>query len=118
MDEKNFDPVEKENEDELDPIFYPLTDEDGNEMLFELIASAEIEGTMYYAMIPVDEQSEGEAYEYEYVLLKGERDENGEEYFVSIDDEDEEEDIAEFFDDLLSNEADYDVAAPGEADPE
>ena len=34
--------------------FFTLTDEEGNEIEFELIGSAEINGTLYYAMIPAD----------------------------------------------------------------
>jgi uncharacterized protein YrzB (UPF0473 family) len=34
--------------------FYTLTDEDGNEIEFELIGAAELKGVTYYAMIPAD----------------------------------------------------------------
>ncbi len=97
MDEKDF-----------EPEFYTFTDEDGNEVEFELIASAEIGGTVYYAMHPVDGEDEN-AEEYEYVILKGETDESGEEWLVTVDDEEEFDNIADYFDDMLADEVDYDV---------
>ena len=97
MDEKDF-----------QSEYYTLTDEDGNELQFEVIGSAELNGTMYYAMIPVDDQPEEEDV-YEYVILKAEKDEDGEDVLVTIDDDDEFDDVADYFDDMLSDEADYDL---------
>ena len=99
MDEKAF-----ENE------YYTLTDEDGNELQFEVIGSAELNGILYYAMIPVDDQPEEEDV-YEYVILKAEKDEDGEDILVTVDDDDEIDDIADYFDDMLSDEADYDIGS-------
>ncbi len=96
------------DEKEFETEYYTLTDEEGNELNFEVIASAEIEGTVYYAMIPVDDQPEEEDV-YEYVILKAEKDEDGEDMLVTIDDDEEFDSVADYFDDLLSNEADYDV---------
>jgi uncharacterized protein YrzB (UPF0473 family) len=96
------------DEKELQSEIYTLTDEEGNELQFEVIASAEVNGTMYYAMIPVDDQPEAEDV-YEYVVLKAEKDEDGEDILVTIDDDDEFDNIADYFDDMLSDEADYDV---------
>ncbi len=97
MDEKEF-----ENE------YYTLTDEEGNELRFDVIAQAEIEGTMYYAMIPVDDQPDEEDM-YEYVILKADKDEDGEDILVTIDDDEEFDNIADYFDDMLADEADYDL---------
>ena len=47
-----------ENEEELESEVYTLTDENGDEHDFELLAQAEIEGVTYLAMIPVEEQDE------------------------------------------------------------
>ncbi len=96
------------DEKDLENEYYTLTDEDGNELRFEVIGQAEIEGTMYYAMIPVDDQPEEEDV-YEYVILKAEKDEDGEDILVTIDDDDEFDDVADYFDDMLSEEIDYDV---------
>lgn len=104
MENKNLN-----NELENDEIkIITLTDEDGQDIDFEVIGEAEIDGSVYYAMTPagVEENNEGII---EYVLLKLEEDENGEELFVSVDDEDEFDKVANFFDDLFDSEEDYDV---------
>lgn len=95
-----------ENEEELESEVYTLTDENGDEHDFELLAQAEIEGGTYLAMIPVEEQDE-EADTFEYIILKGQTDENGEDVYLTIDDDDEFEKVADYFDDLLS-QIDYD----------
>ena len=108
---RKTDPAERKltmDEKELQSEIYTLTDEEGNELQFEVIASAEVNGITYYAMIPVDDQPEAEDV-YEYVVLKAEKDENGEDILVTIDDDDEFDNIADYFDDMLSDEADYDV---------
>lgn len=82
-----------------------LTDEDGVESEFELIGSAEINGNQYFACVP----TEGGDPEYlEYVILKLVIDEDGEEMLVTIDDDDEFEDVADYFDDALADEIDLD----------
>ncbi len=93
---------EKENERE----FYTLVDEDGKEIEFELIDTAEMNGSLYCAMIPVDgAEQDGFC---EYVVLRVEKDENGEETLVSVDDDEEFDNIADIFDDRFSEEIDYD----------
>ena len=98
------------DEKALENEYYTLTDEDGNELQFEVIGSAELNGILYYAMIPVDDQPEEEDV-YEYVILKAEKDEDGEDILVTVDDDDEFDDIADYFDDMLSDEADYDIGS-------
>jgi len=85
-----------------DEIF-TLTDEEGNESQFELLGSHEVDGVTYLALVPVDENSD------EYVILRLEVDENGEETLVTIDDDDEFDRIADIFDDELFGEIDYDA---------
>ncbi len=86
--------------------FYTLTDEEGNESQFELIGSCEVDGNVYFALVPAEDddvnQDEGE-----YVILKRELDEDGEEMLVTIEDDDEFDKIADLFDDEFSN-FDYD----------
>ena len=93
--------------------FFMLTDEDGNEIEFELIGSVEIKGVEYYAMIPADaaDQAQEDGGFCEYVILKMEKDEAGEDMFVTIDDDDEFDDIADVFDDMFSEEIDYDASS-------
>ena len=87
-----------------------LTDEDGNEIRFEIVAQTEHKGNTYFAMVPIDDQNEESEVE-EYVILKLEE-HDGEEFFVTIDDEEEYDDVTDVFDDLFSQEIFY------EDDPE
>ena len=83
-----------------------LTDEDGTEIEFEVIGQHEKNGETYFAMIPADsEESENDFLE--YVILKLAKD-GDEEVLVTVDDDDELDDIADYFDDLFSQEIDYD----------
>lgn len=87
--------------------FFTLTDEDGNEIEFELIGTVDLEGVTYHAMIPADQQGEEQGF-YEYVILKTETDEDGEEMLVTIDDDAEFDKVADIFDDMFSEEIDLD----------
>ena len=91
------------NEQEFQSEFYTLTDEDGNETEFEVIGSAEINGIEYFAMVPSDSAAGSDGM-IEYVLLKKEKDESGEEMFVTIDDDDEFDRVADYFDDMFDSE--------------
>ena len=68
----------------FDTEIITLTDEDGNEIEFEVIASLEIDGNIYYALMPVADNENGDC-----VILKLEKDENGEDILSTIDDDDE-----------------------------
>lgn len=83
-----------------------LTDEEGNESQFEIIGSHEIDGVTYFALVPIEDNEDEE-----YVILKAETDEEGEETLVTIDDDEEFERIADIFDDELFSEIDYDEEA-------
>jgi Protein of unknown function (DUF1292). len=94
--------------DELfDEEIFTLTDEEGNENQFELIGSHELDGVTYMALVPIDEKG-ADHEEGEYVILKVELDNSGEEVLVTIDDDDEFDRIADIFDDELFGEVDYD----------
>ena len=88
--------------------FFTFVDEDGNEVELELIGQCELKGNTYLAMIPVgsDDNDNGEFCE--YTILKVVM-EVGEETFVSIDDDEEFDSVADYFDDLFSEEIDYDA---------
>ena len=94
------------DENIMENDIFTLTDEDGNEIEFELIAQCERNGNKYFAMIPVQEDSKDDDV-CEYVILKLAID-NGEEVLVTVDDDDELDDVADYFDDLLMQEIDYD----------
>ena len=82
---------------------FTLTDEEGNEKQFELL------GNTYLALVPVEDNENDE-----YVILKVEEDEEGEEMLVTIDDDDEFNRVADFFDDELFGEIDYDEGEDAE----
>lgn len=87
----------------FDTEIITLTDEDGNEIEFEVIASLEIDGNIYYALMPVADNENGDC-----VILKLEKDENGEDILSTIDDDDEYEKVADAFDDEVFSEIEYD----------
>lgn len=93
------------NEEEMTNIF-TLTDEDGNEIEFEVIGEYTKDDQRYFAMIPVEDENADDDV-CEYVILKLAMD-GDEEVLVTVDDDDELDDIADYFDDLFSQELDYD----------
>ena len=100
--DKEFDKNnEIEENEEYDPEIYTLTDENDNELNFALLGTLQHEGSVYKAMIPVDENGE-ETCE-EYVILKLTKDEDGEDILETIDDDDEFDRIADIFDDEFSD---------------
>lgn len=91
----NFD-----NTNELEDIDAPelidLEDENGNTETFEFIDSLEYNGNSYFALVPYDEEKEETGDTDEFVILKGI--EEGEELnLVSIDDDNEYNEIGEQF---------------------
>ena len=100
---KDMENAAEEMMEEID--IYTLTDEEGNESQFELIDEVEMDGVTYYALTELD--AEGNQVSEEYVILRLEREENGEEILISIDDDEEFDKIADYFDDKF-NAIDYD----------
>lgn len=90
-----------DNNKEYEPEILILTDEEGNELNFALLASLEDGGVEYKALVPVDE--EGNETGDEYVILKCAEDENGEPVLETIEDDDEFDRIADIFDDDLAD---------------
>ncbi len=85
---------------------YTLTDEDGKEEQFELLGVYEDNGVTYCALTPyVEDSSEAASddQELEYVVLRREKDADGEDILVSIDDDDEFDRIADVFEDEFMN---------------
>ena len=81
---------------------YTLTDdESGEERDYEIIGVADFDGNSYVALVLVDEDSE------EYMILKVEMD-GDERILVTVDDDDEWEKVAEYFDNELFSDIDYD----------
>ena len=88
--------------DNLNDNIVFLVDEEGKESPFELVGEKKHNGIEYFAFMPVESD------ECEYVILKKEKDEDGEDVYVTIDDDDEFEEIAEIFEDELFAEIDLD----------
>ena len=93
--------------DEFGPNFVTLTDDEGNDIELEYVDALEHNGTTYMAFFPVvEEDSEDEENEGEYglVILKSQM-ENGEEFLVTIDDEEEIDKVYDLFtEQILSDE--------------
>ena len=93
---------EEFEEDEIE--VYTLEDEEGNESEFTLIKRIDIEGQTYVAFEPFKEdEDEDDADEDSFVILKI-SEENGEEIFITIEDDDEFDKIADIFEDELMRE--------------
>ena len=93
--------------DEFGPNFVTLTNDEGNDIELEYVDALEHNGTTYMAFFPVvEEDSEDEENEEEYglVILKSQM-ENGEEFLVTIDDEEEIDKVYDLFmEQILSDE--------------
>ena len=87
--------------------FVTLTDDEGNDVELEYVDALEYNGTTYMAFFPVvEEDSEEEENEEEYglVILKSQM-ENGEEFLVTVDDEEEIDKVYDLFmEQILSDE--------------
>ena len=85
--------------DEFGPNFVTLTDDEGNDIELEYVDALEHNGTTYMAFFPVvEEDSEDEENEEEYglIILKSQM-ENGEEFLVTIEDEEEIDKVYDLF---------------------
>ena len=88
--------------DEFGPNFVTLTDDEGNDIELEYVDALEHNGTTYMAFFPVVEEENEE--EYGLVILKSQM-ENGEEFLVTIDDEEEIDKVYDLFmEQILSDE--------------
>lgn len=84
-----------ENEEFTEVPVLTLTDEEtGEEKDFELLGKAELDGKTYLALVPANEETE------EYVILRAEGDDD-DMTLESIDDDEEFDRAADYFDDLL-----------------
>lgn len=90
-------------EDEIETVL--LTDEEGNEYLFELIAELELDGENYKVLVPLSEEElEDEETEVEIRIMKSVRDEDGTEFLCDIEDDEEWEKVADAWQELVEDE--------------
>ena len=90
-----------------------LEDEDGNVTRFEFVDRAEMDGTVYYALIPEDYDENEEAAE--FVVLK-ETEINGEAMLSTVDDDDEYQRVGEMFLKRFAEMSDLDISDLEEVD--
>ncbi len=90
-DKKATLPGDEWNEEEMTdetPDIIELTDEDDVTTRFEYVTTLDHEGELYIALLPLEEgEDEADDEDAEVVFLKIEQDENGDDMYVSIDDE-------------------------------
>lgn len=93
-------------EEERDDIIV-LIGEDGEEVEFEHLDTIEMNGNEYVVLLPLDEQ-EGETEDVdEVVILKVDHSGDEEDSFVTVDDEDELNEVFEEFKARMEDEFDF-----------
>lgn len=94
-------------EEERDDIIV-LIGEDGEEVEFEHLDTVEFDGNEYVILLPLDEEGEEENEEVdEVVILKVDHNEDGEDAFVTVDDEDELNKVFEEFKTRMEEDYDF-----------
>ncbi|MDE6425602.1 MAG: DUF1292 domain-containing protein [Ruminococcus sp.] len=88
---------------EFTPELFELIDQHGNKRCFELVDAVQMNGEQYYAMLPAVEDENFLNADLELVILKV-VEENGEEVLASIDDDDEFEEVSQYF---MNDSEDY-----------
>ena len=92
-------------EEERDDIVV-LVDENGDEVEFEHIDTIEMNGNEYVVLAPFDEEEDEseEKDEEEVIILKIEHNEDGEDSFVTIEDDDELDEVFNEFQTRMEEE--------------
>ena len=97
-----------DNEELYAPDIISVTDEDGNEIEFELLERYETDDCVYVAITEYrDDAEEIVEADYEVIILKVVEDENGDEYLEEIQDEIEYEQVSDIL--MAKVEEKYDV---------
>lgn len=96
-----------DNNDIYEPDIISVTDENGNEILFELLERYETEDNVYVAITEYrDDAEEIVEADYEVIILKVLED-SGEEYLAEIEDENEYEQVSDIL--MAKIEEQYEV---------
>ena len=90
-------------EDERDDIVV-LVDENGEEVEFEHIDTIEMNDSEYVVLAPYLEEETEETDEEEIIILKVDHNENGEDSFVTVEDEEELDAVFEEFQSRMEEE--------------
>ena len=92
--------------DEFGGSILTVTDDDGNEFELEIIDEIEYEGESFTVFLPADiDTMDADDPDFGYVILRN-VEENGEEYFESVDDEALLEKVYEHYMEILELEED------------
>ncbi len=102
-----------ENEEYYEPDLLSVTDEDGNEIVFELLERYETEDDVYVAITEYHDVAEEivEA-DYEVIILKVVNDENGDEYLEEIQDDIEYEQVSDILMSMVEKKYDVEYFEP------
>ncbi len=100
------------NEEFYEPDILSVTDEDGNEILFELLERYETDDDVYVAITEYhDEAEEIIDADYEVIILKVVN-ENGDEYLAEIEDENEYEQVSDILMAMVEEKFDVEYFEP------
>ena len=93
--------------DDFGPNFVELIDDDGQKVTVEYVDALEHNGVTYMAFFPVvnEDMTEAEAEDYGLVILKS-VEENGEEFLVTLDSDEELNEVYDLFMEQLFDEDD------------
>lgn len=83
-----------------------LVDENGDEVEFEHIDTIEMNDNEYVVLAPLEEETDDEGEEEEVIILKIEHNEDGDDSFVTIEDDDELEEVFNEFQSRMEEEFD------------
>ncbi len=102
-----------DNEKDLyEPDILSVTDDDGNEILFELLERYETDDAAYVAITEYhDDAEEIVEADYEVIILKV-LEENGEEYLAEIEDENEYNEISDILMKMVEDKFDVEYFDP------
>ncbi|MCL2056759.1 MAG: DUF1292 domain-containing protein [Oscillospiraceae bacterium] len=92
---------------ELGADIMTLMDEDGAEHSFEVLDSAEFEGSSYMALVPVPDEPEDVLDDTGDLVILRIGEEDGEEFLEAIEDEAEFDKVGAFFIERLSDSFDF-----------
>ena len=84
-----------------------LVDEKGEEVEFEYLDTMEMNGSEYAILLPLEDEDE-EAETEEVVILKLDKDAEGEDSFISVDDENELHEVFEAFKKKVQEQYEFD----------
>ena len=102
-----------ENVEFLKPDNISVTDDDGNELLFELLERYETDNDVYVAITKYNETDEDIVDgDYEVITLKVETDDNGDDQLVEIEDEMEYEQISDILMQKIEEKFDVEYFEP------